>query len=627
MRADSPELGEAGEKQWARLRAQIELAGSFWLGFVFSPSPRSVIVLRERAERLLRMQTQTLLLVQPKSPDELRQVLPYLLENPDPVRAGCTWIEAVREDSPGAAEQPWTQAWDELFLRMNERRDALRAKLKGGLVFAAPPGIKPRVREAAPDLWSVRSLVVDFESRPGGASTMRSPTVISVRLSEELPTPDPELALAEAGRRTVKGAEVSRAQALVQAAEGLLAAGRAIEAHRAALEARDLLRGRGGLAEALTLATLATTEEAALDLAAAADHIEQAIQLAQTLGEELVPFKWFELAGGLAFARTDLAGARALYEEAESSVRKQLARGTQVPGMLRNLAILLDRVGDVRREAGDLAAAAAAYGESLALCRRLRKLRGDTPEALRDLSVSLDRMGYMRRESGDLTIADAAYEESLALKRRLRTLQGDTPETLRDLSLSLNLLGDLRWEIGDLAAAAVAYEESLQLSRRLMELRGEEPQALRDLSIALSRMGRLREDSGDLAAATPAYEESLSLNRRLRELQGDNSKALRDLSVSLDQIGSIRKESGHLAAAAAAYEESLALCRRLRELLGDTPETLRDLVISLERVGDIRQESGDIMAAVAADEELRELSRPPHVSRKRRRSAKRRRNA
>src|SRR5216683_469517 len=102
MREDGPELGEAGEKQWARLRAQIELAGSFWLGFVFSPSPRSVIVLRERAERLLRTQTQTLLLVRPSSPDELRSVLPFLLESPEPMRAGCTWIEAVREDSPGA---------------------------------------------------------------------------------------------------------------------------------------------------------------------------------------------------------------------------------------------------------------------------------------------------------------------------------------------------------------------------------------------------------------------------------------------------------------------------------------------------------------------------------------------
>lgn len=95
MLEDSPDLGEAGEKQWARLRARIGLAGSFWLGFVFSPSPRSVIVLRERAERLLRTQTQTLLLIRPSSPEELWRVLPLMLEDPEPVRAGCTWVEAI----------------------------------------------------------------------------------------------------------------------------------------------------------------------------------------------------------------------------------------------------------------------------------------------------------------------------------------------------------------------------------------------------------------------------------------------------------------------------------------------------------------------------------------------------
>ena len=63
---------------------------------------------------------------------------------------------------------PWTAAWDWLMMRANEHRDALRRHLNGGLVFAVHKEWKPRVRNAAPDLWSVRSLVLET---PGLADT------------------------------------------------------------------------------------------------------------------------------------------------------------------------------------------------------------------------------------------------------------------------------------------------------------------------------------------------------------------------------------------------------------------------------------------------------------------------
>ncbi len=320
----------------------VELAESFWLGFVFSPSPRSVIILRERAERLLRTQTQTLLLVRPSTPDELRSVLPMLLESPEPVRAGCTWIEAVREDSPGAREQPWTRAWDKLFLRMNERRDALRARLTGGLVFAAPPRIKPRVRDAAPDLWSVRSLVIDLEAMARPGNVARAPSRERASSEESLPAPDPEFALAEAGRRAAKGAGKSQAQALLQAVQGLLAERRIAEANRAAAKARELLRGEGGLSEANALARLAEAEEAAGDPAAAADHIEQAIRAGQRLAKDLVPLDWFDTAGQLALARKDLVAARALYDEMKAIARKRWTRSGKTPVMQRALSLSVE---------------------------------------------------------------------------------------------------------------------------------------------------------------------------------------------------------------------------------------------------------------------------------------------
>ena len=61
-------------------------------------------------------------------------------------------------DQPG----PWTAAWDKLLLLLNERRDALGRHLQGGFMMVAPVAIKPRARVAAPDVWSIRSIVMEL---------------------------------------------------------------------------------------------------------------------------------------------------------------------------------------------------------------------------------------------------------------------------------------------------------------------------------------------------------------------------------------------------------------------------------------------------------------------------------
>ena len=73
----------------------------------------------------------------------------------------------------------WVAAWDWLMRRLNERRDALRRQLGGALLFAVHPNWKPRVREAAPDFWSVRSLVLDLPGEKSVPST-RDPTFLAM---------------------------------------------------------------------------------------------------------------------------------------------------------------------------------------------------------------------------------------------------------------------------------------------------------------------------------------------------------------------------------------------------------------------------------------------------------------
>ncbi len=477
---DGDDLGPAGEAEWQRLHRQLELGDGFWLGFLFSPSPRSVAILRRRLENHLRHKAEKLRLLQVDRPEDLLPSLTKLFE-PESAAAGCVWVEAIHVDSKAADGEagPWTQAWDQLFLRTNEKRDALRGFLKGGLVFVAPLGVKPRLREAAPDLWSVRSIVLELpavptpirENREEDRTASREP-FIEAALAETLP--DPDFALAEAARRRESGAEDPRpvVSALLRAVPGLLAQERVPEALDAANEARSLLE-KAALTDkheyAEALAALSEVEEAHGDLAAATDHVNRALALRRGAYRR-AHLEWFDRAGRLAGAR------------------------------------------------GDLADAAAIYGESVSMARGLLQEIGPSSEGQRDLSVHLERLGDVRMEAGDLAAAASCFEESLSLSRHILQAFGNSHQALRDLSVSLNKLADVRKEAGDLASAASAFEESLVLGRRILHAFGERPVWLRDLTLTLQRLAAIRRETGDEEAARALGAERDSVKDRLRRL-------------------------------------------------------------------------------------------------------------
>ena len=194
-------LAPNAEAQWQRLRRQVERASGFWLGFLFCQSPQIAATIRVRIEHLLRFRARAVEVLVATSPDELGSLLQVLFE-PAMAAQGLVWVEAVRADwsengghralphaafsrssvsrsdrgdSPAVlADQPgpWTAAWDKLLLLLNERRDALGRHLQGGLMMVAPVAVKPRARVAAPDLWSIRSVVMELpaqlETSPAG---------------------------------------------------------------------------------------------------------------------------------------------------------------------------------------------------------------------------------------------------------------------------------------------------------------------------------------------------------------------------------------------------------------------------------------------------------------------------
>jgi len=90
-----------------------------------------------------------------------------------------------------------------------------------------------------------------------------------------------------------------------------------------------------------------------------------------------------------------------------------------------------------------MSGAQGAYTESLEISRGLLQQYGDSPQTLRDLSVSLDKVGNVRREAGDVSGAQAAYAESLEIRRRLLQHYGATARREAEVRYSLERVREL----------------------------------------------------------------------------------------------------------------------------------------------------------------------------------------
>ena len=429
------DLGLAGEGEWQLLRRHFELAADPWIGFVFCPAPGPVAVLRQRTEFMLQYRAKQLLRIAPASPEALRELMPQLFESLP--NADCVWVEVIAVDGPLTAHEvgPWAGAWDWLMLRLNERRDALRRRLKGGLIFAVHPDWKPRARNAAPDFWSVRGLVLELAGNKSESQIDRSSaanfTIEADDDAQYVPSVDAALAAVSRLAATSSPDPQSLARLHMRAASALLAADRASEAAEQADQALTQLHNRRVRLRAQALTVAARVKRADNDVAAALHHLSEAVDL------------W----------------------------RSMLAEHGEMPQGLRDLSVALLEKGDLHIGAGEAKAAKAACEESLAIGRRLLET-GETPQSLHHLAASLDRMGNLCHSAGDLPAAKAAYMESLALCRRLLETTGETPQSLRDLSVSLERVGDIEANAGDVAAAKAAYEEAQSLRERLEALFG-----------------------------------------------------------------------------------------------------------------------------------------------------------
>jgi len=84
---------------------------------------------------------------------------------------------------PGNAEDFDTrdEAWRTFLRGLNGQRNRLQASLDGNFVIAAPIRLQPIMRAEAPDLWSVRDIVVKIQALGVNRAAMETLPITSAR--------------------------------------------------------------------------------------------------------------------------------------------------------------------------------------------------------------------------------------------------------------------------------------------------------------------------------------------------------------------------------------------------------------------------------------------------------------
>lgn len=431
-------------RDWQLLGRSLELGEGFSYYLVFTNWPEQNQEGRALLNDALQARGLSLQVVVPDDPEKLVETAVAALFRDDLPPATPLWLECWRNGSDPA----WNLARRRLMARLNEGRGRLEKEVLRPLILLLPRDGVLRAAEDAPDMWSIRKLVVHLE-RPAELGV----PIQSLELPKFVEPPTPEN-LARSERKLVAWQKQwARAEALG-------------DMHVLSLpdagDACDALLEAGRLQEAKTVA----------ERALAASRVRRDDSQPNTLRDLSVSLS---KVGEVAHNLGDLESAHAAYTES-LEIRRQLRSAFgDTPLVLRDLSVSLMNIGNVARDMGDLELAQAVYAESLESFRQLRVALGETPEVLRDLSISLNKVGELARDQGDLETYRRAYAESLGLRRRLREVSGDTPENLEVLVWGLGLWGHMQTVLQDPAAARAAFQEAADLAARLVALRPEHP--------------------------------------------------------------------------------------------------------------------------------------------------------
>ncbi len=392
--------------EWQNLITHFEWGVGFSFIVILVPNAQDAEIRRQALERTLAADNKTLALLRFASPDELKQLAARLLELEPAADTGAIWVSAVISEADKDFPA-WQMAWREAVARLNQFRNHLQQRFSLTLLFVGAPWLAETIRTFAPDLWSVRTLVVEIEP---GADALRDRFAAqqhyeAATQAVSASSPSVELALNAAAKlRGKPGSEAELVRYLQRAGEELYDIsnyGLAEEVLQEAVTMQERLDPEArAMADALYYLGLV---QYMLSYDTAAEHLQKALPLYRRIGAVLGEANCIRSLGDIALARSQHEEARVRYEEALPLYRRI--------GDVLGEANCITRLGDIALERSQHEEARVRYEEALPLYRRIGAVLGEA-----NCIASLGDIALARSQHEE---ARANFETALALYERI----------------------------------------------------------------------------------------------------------------------------------------------------------------------------------------------------------------
>lgn len=487
--------------EWQRLLRHFEWRQAFAFIVILVPDKYGAEICRLSLQQFLTPSDKKLLALRYNHPDELRRLTEQLMGMEPPPDTGAIWVEAV---VPEAVKeyQSWRDAWRVAVAVLNRFRNPLMRRFNVPLLFVGAPWLQVLLREIAPDLWSVRTLVVRVEPE---VTVEREPVFIDPFRPDLIEpqgveyAPDPDFALQSAATlRGQAGQELQLASLLHRAGKGFIARyelkrpeevlSEAVELRRRfAPESDDLAEAIYDLSEPLTWQRR---------YAEAKNNLEEALRIYKQIGSVQGEANCIRRLGNIALWELDYATAKERYENALSLYREV--------GNVNGEANCIRRLGDIAMRTSDYLTAKERYDQSLSLYRSIGFEYG--------VAQCIRRLGDIAFITSDLVTAQELYEQSLAIYRRMGSLWGEAH--------FIKSMGDIALRRSDQAEAQRNFEAALALFERM-----EEPLWIGLIHLRLARLAENESKRNQHIQAARAIWERIDRPDLIRKLEEEFGEA------------------------------------------------------------------------------------------------------
>jgi tetratricopeptide (TPR) repeat protein len=289
-------------------------------------------------------------------------------------------------------------------------------------------------------------------------------------------------------------------------------------------QALDIYRDLGNrLGQANALSSLGIVQWLTGDFPGAAQMLEQALGIYHDLGDQLGQANALKELGNVRYLTDDYRGAAQMLEQALGIYHDLGDQLGQVNALLG--------LGAVRRPTGDFPGAAQALEQALNIYHDLGDQLGQ--------ANALKELGNVRSLTGDFPGAAQMLEQALNIYRDLGNRGGEAN--------ALFELGNVWSLTGDFPGAAQMLEQALDIHRDLGNRLGQ--------ANALNCLGVARRLAGDYPGAAQALEQALDIYRDLGDRGGE--------VTALNERGALHRVSGELVLAEGCHQQALELARAI----------------------------------------------------------------